>query len=65
MAALNADEQGMEDDISEPDEDSLAGQMAIMRGGNVKRGRDEDSDDDDESSTDDDNKESQSSSESD
>jgi translocation protein SEC63 len=40
-----------EDDISDPDEDTLAGQMAAMRGGSVKKNRSEESD---ESSTDDD-----------
>ncbi|KAH8106334.1 DnaJ-domain-containing protein [Cristinia sonorae] len=50
-----------EDDISDPEEDSLAGQMAMMRGGSVKK-RDDDSDeDDDESSTDDDEHQSDSS----
>jgi len=38
-----------DDDISEPDEDSLAGQMAMMRGGKVKpsdvHGRRDESDD--------------------
>lgn len=51
FADLNDDEQGMEDEISDPDEDTIAGQMAAMRGGKVKR-RDEESDE--ESSTDDD-----------
>lgn len=47
------DDQGSDDDISDPDEDTLAGQMAAMRGGSVKKiGSREDSDD--ESSTDDD-----------
>ena len=36
VSALNADEQGEEDDISDPDEDTIAGQMAMMRGGSVK-----------------------------
>ncbi|KAF8655190.1 hypothetical protein AX16_003222 [Volvariella volvacea WC 439] len=49
VSALNADEQVSEDEISDPDEDSLAGQMAVMRGQKVKK-RDES---DDESSTDD------------
>ena len=49
-SVLAADEQDAEDDISEPEEDSLAGQMALMRGGSVKK-RSEESDDD-ESSTD-------------
>lgn len=30
-------ESDVEDDISEPDEDSLAGQMALMKGQNVRR----------------------------
>lgn len=55
------DEEAAEDEISDPEEDSLAGQMAMMRGGSVKPARrleDEDDDDesDDESSTDDDKK---------
>ena len=40
-----------EDEISDPEEDSLAGQMAIMRGGSVKKHADND-ESDDESSTD-------------
>ena len=53
MSALNADEQGKEDEISDPEEDSLAGQMAAMRGGSTKKGEfGEESDE--ESSTDDD-----------
>lgn len=40
---------GAEDDISEPDEDSLAGQMAMMKGQPVRRMAD--SDDDDTSGT--------------
>ncbi|KAF8189741.1 Sec63 Brl domain-containing protein [Pholiota molesta] len=51
--APTADEPPSEDDISDPDEDTLAGQMAAMRGGSVKKARAE-SDDDDESGTDDD-----------
>ncbi|KAM6503862.1 Sec63 Brl domain containing protein [Amanita muscaria] len=43
-APLSASDE-MEDEISEPDEDSLAGQMAAMRGGSVKK-RKEESDDD-------------------
>ena len=38
----------VEDDISEPDEDSLAGQMAIMKGGKVKRQDEYESDDESE-----------------
>lgn len=45
------DDQASDDEISDPDEDSLAGQMAAMRGGAVKKIQD---DSDDESSTDDD-----------
>ena len=42
----SADDQGSDDDdISDPDEDTLAGQMAAMRGGSVKKIRSEDSDD--------------------
>jgi len=37
LSALDAEEQGFEDDISDPEEDSLAGQMAAMRGGKVKK----------------------------
>jgi translocation protein SEC63 len=33
-----ADDQGSDDDnISDPDEDTLAGQMVAMRGGSVKK----------------------------
>ncbi|RXW18693.1 hypothetical protein EST38_g7172 [Candolleomyces aberdarensis] len=46
-----ADQEPSEDEISEPDEDSLAGQMAAMRGGPVKKRKDES---DEESGTDDD-----------
>ncbi|TRM68605.1 Sec63 Brl domain-containing protein [Schizophyllum amplum] len=54
VSALNAEERDEEeDDISDPEEDSLAGQMAVMRGGKVKPIGEYD-DDDDESSTDDD-----------
>lgn len=43
-----------DDDISEPDEDTLAGQMAMMRGGKVKpSGVHGDPDDDDESGSED------------
>ncbi|KAI0759710.1 DnaJ-domain-containing protein [Trametes elegans] len=53
-SVLAADEQDAEDDISDPEEDSLAGQMALMRGGSVKKPRAGDDESDDESSTDDD-----------
>lgn len=43
----------MEDEISDPEEDSLAGQMAVMRGGSVKKRQAES---DDESDTDGDEK---------
>ncbi|KAL1747750.1 Sec63 Brl domain-containing protein [Schizophyllum fasciatum] len=53
VSALDADERGdEEDEISDPEEDSLAGQMAVMRGHKVKPIGE--SDDDDDSSTDDD-----------
>ncbi|KAF8495211.1 Sec63 Brl domain-containing protein [Russula emetica] len=51
--ALNADEQYIEDEISDPEEDSLAGQMAAMRGESVKKSHWQEESDDD-SSTDDD-----------
>ena len=60
---LTVDDQGAEDDISDPEEDTLAGQMAAMRGGSVKKIRSEESDD--ESSTDDDRNSSASDSDSD
>jgi len=50
-AASGADAQDVEDDISDPDEDSLAGQMAALRGGSVKKHKDDD-DSDEESGTD-------------
>ena len=43
---MGEDSQGAEDEISDPEEDSLAGQMAAMRGGAVKK-RQAESDDDD------------------
>lgn len=52
MSALTPEEQGAEDDISDPEEDSLAGQMAALRGGSVKRvAEGGDSEDDDDDST--------------
>ena len=60
---LNADEQGVDDEISDPEEDTLAGQMALMRGGSVKKATLEDSDD--ESGTDDESGEHSDSSDSD
>ncbi|KAH9898927.1 protein translocation complex component [Xylariomycetidae sp. FL2044] len=56
--ASKAAQMAAEDEISEPDEDSLAGQMNALKGGSVpgatkpKRRVVEDSDDDDESGTD-------------
>lgn len=64
VSALNADEQPSEDEISDPDEDSLAGQMSLMKGGNVKKITEKD-DSDDESSTDEDSSDDSSSSDSD
>lgn len=52
-----------EDEISDPEEDTLAGQMASMRGGKVKSISKGESDD--ESTTDDDGKDAESSSDSD
>jgi len=50
---LGEDAQGEEDEISEPEEDSLAGQMTAMRGGPVKKRQAEsDDDEDDDSDTD-------------
>jgi len=56
MSVLGEDAQGAEDEISEPEEDSLAGQMAVMRGGSVKKRQEESDDEDDESDTDGDEK---------
>lgn len=64
VTALNADEQGAEDEISDPEEDSLAGQMAAMRGGSVKKVLDHE-ESDEESSTDDDEESRSSNSDSD
>jgi translocation protein SEC63 len=64
VTALNADEQGAEDEISDPEEDSLAGQMAAMRGGSVKKVLDYE-ESDEESSTDDDEESKSSNSDSD
>ncbi|KIJ61032.1 hypothetical protein HYDPIDRAFT_138376 [Hydnomerulius pinastri MD-312] len=54
VSALNAEEQTAEDEISDPEEDTLAGQMAAMRGGSVKKAEAAEDDSEDESSTDDD-----------
>ncbi|KAI6099044.1 translocation protein sec63 [Pisolithus sp. B1] len=47
VSVLNAEEQHLEDEISDPEEDTIAGQMAAMRGGSVKKVpvAEEDSDD--------------------
>ncbi|KAF5366562.1 hypothetical protein D9758_008999 [Tetrapyrgos nigripes] len=69
-SALTTDEKAsgeQEDEISDPEEDSLAGQMAAMRGGPVKKapaGRTQE-ESDEESSTDDDDDSSDDSSDSD
>ena len=47
VSALGEDAQDAEDEISEPEEDSLAGRMAIMRGGSVQQGQVETDDDSD------------------
>ncbi|KAL4078454.1 Sec63 Brl domain-containing protein [Scleroderma yunnanense] len=52
-SVLAAEEQDREDEISDPEEDTLAGQMAAMRGGPVKRMPAVEEEDSDESSTDD------------
>lgn len=50
---LSAEEKGVDDVISEPEEDSLAGQMALMKGANVKKSPVHgDSDGEEESETD-------------
>ncbi|CAE6476988.1 unnamed protein product [Rhizoctonia solani] len=53
VSALTTEEAGAEDEISEPDEDTLAGQMAAMRGGAVKRRADDESDDESDTDGDD------------
>lgn len=45
---MTEEEQHKEDQISDPEEDTLAGQMAVMKGGSVKRIQEES----DDSSTD-------------
>jgi len=56
FSALSVDEQGAVDEISDPDEDTIAGQMEALRGGAVKKsaiyGSDDEVDEDDESTTD-------------
>lgn len=60
-------ESDVEDDISEPDEDTIAGQMAMMKGQPVRRtGQHQDDDDDDsEAPSDQDDDEDESDSDSD
>ncbi|GLB33376.1 putative sec63 protein [Lyophyllum shimeji] len=53
VSTLPADEPS-EDEISDPEEDTIAGQMAAMRGGAVKKSKGVEEESDDESSTDDD-----------
>jgi len=62
VEAVPENQPGDEDEISDPEEDTLAGQMAAMRGGKVKTRKEES---DDESTTDDDGKDAESSSDSD
>ncbi|KAL5530223.1 SEC63 [Sanghuangporus sanghuang] len=52
VSQLTVDERGVEDEISDPEEDSLAGQMALMKGANVRKLPVHDESDDDESGTD-------------
>ncbi len=54
-----------EDEISEPEEDSLAGQMALMKGQKVKPSRVEEDEDDEESGTEEEEEEEESSDDSD
>ena len=62
---MGEEAQGAEDDISDPEEDSLAGQMAMMRGGSVKKRQAGSDDEDDDSDTDGDEKHESSDSDSD
>ncbi|KAF8075961.1 hypothetical protein FPV67DRAFT_1649028 [Lyophyllum atratum] len=65
VSTLNSDDP-LDDEISDPDEDTIAGQMAAMRGGAVKKAKlGDDEESDEESSTDDDEAASDSSSDSD
>ena len=52
VSALSEDAQGAEDEISEPEEDSLAGQIAVMRSGSVKKSQAESDDEDDDGDAD-------------
>ncbi|THH10242.1 hypothetical protein EW145_g1464 [Phellinidium pouzarii] len=61
VSQLSVDEQGVDDEISEPDEDTLAGQMAIMKGSTVKKSPVH-GESDDESGTDEEERDSDSSS---
>lgn len=49
---LDAEDQAVDDEISEPDEDTFEGQMALMKGGSVKQLADQASSDEDDSETD-------------
>jgi translocation protein SEC63 len=53
LEALGAEAKVVEDDISEPDEDSIAGQMAVLRGQPVRRIADDEDDEDEDGSEDD------------
>jgi len=71
-AVLGADADVEEDEISDPDEDTLEGQLAAMKGGRVKPSpihgefnEEEDEEDDEESGTDDDSDDDSSDSDSD
>ncbi|PPQ86765.1 hypothetical protein CVT25_012410 [Psilocybe cyanescens] len=59
------EDQPSDDEISEPDEDSIAGQMAVMRGGKVKKSTEEEESEEQSSGTDDDKDDSDSDSDSD
>ena len=51
---LSEDVNDSDDDISDPEEDTLAGQLASMRGQKVKRVPEGEEDDEDEESSDED-----------
>ncbi|KAF8603419.1 hypothetical protein BDV93DRAFT_544628 [Ceratobasidium sp. AG-I] len=65
VSALTSEEAGAEDEISDPDEDTLAGQMAAMRGGAVKRIGSDDEEEDESDTDGDDSDDSSDSSDSD
>lgn len=51
---MDEDAQGADDEISEPEEDNLAGYMTMMCCGSVKKSHAESEDEDDHSDTDND-----------